>query len=135
YEPIADILASRAVKERGIYNVQNVTRDLDRHRRGEIDVHHDLFHLAEFEDIAEFISSDAVTTGKTVRAMPSRQVLNRSTPSPLPACSRDRAVGLRPGPRLAPTSRFGESISHEDVSLLRNAMLPEVHRRPLAHQR
>jgi hypothetical protein len=85
YEPIADILASRAVKERGIYHVQNVTRDLDRHRRGEIDVHHDLFHLAEFEVLAEFISSDAVTTGKTVGAMRSRRVLNRSTPSSIPA--------------------------------------------------
>ena len=85
YEPIADILASRAVKERGIYNVQNVTRDLERHRRGEIDAHHGLFRLAEFEVIAEFISSDAVTTASTLGAMPSRRVLNRSTLSSISA--------------------------------------------------
>jgi asparagine synthase (glutamine-hydrolysing) len=60
YEPIADIMASRGVKERGIYNVQNVISDLERHQRGEIDVYHDLFHLAEFEIIAEFIGTAPV---------------------------------------------------------------------------
>ena len=66
YEPMADILASRRVKERGIYNMQTVIRDLERHKRGEIDVHHDLFHLAEFEILAEFMGRDAVTAGDNV---------------------------------------------------------------------
>jgi asparagine synthase (glutamine-hydrolysing) len=85
YEPMADILASRGVKERGIYHVQNVIRDLERHRREEIDIHHDLFHLAEFEVIAEFICSDAVTAAKSVGTMPSRGVLNHETPSSTPS--------------------------------------------------
>lgn len=55
YEPMADLLASRAVRERGIYNVQTVVNDLERHKRGEVDVHHDLFHLAEFEILAELL--------------------------------------------------------------------------------
>jgi len=59
YEPLADIISSRTVKERGIYNVQAVQRDLERHRRGEIDVHHDLFHLAEIEMMAELFQQDS----------------------------------------------------------------------------
>ena len=59
YEPMADLLASRAVRERGIYHVPAVMKDLDRHRRGEIDVHHDLFHLAEFEFVSEFLKQDS----------------------------------------------------------------------------
>jgi len=82
---MADILASRGVKERGIYKVPNVIRDLDRHRRGEIDVHHDLFHLAEFEVIAEFICSDAMTAAKSVGALPARGVLNRQPLSSISA--------------------------------------------------
>jgi asparagine synthase (glutamine-hydrolysing) len=106
YEPMADTLASRAVKERGIYNVQNVIRDLDRHRRGEIDVHHDLFHLAEFEVLAEFISSDSLGAAQSVGATPSRQVLNQQTFSSNPASSRHRELG--PGVRLG-TEAIGES--------------------------
>lgn len=60
YEPMADLLASRAVRERGIYHVGTVENDLGRHKRGEIDVHHDLFHLAEFEMIADLMGEQAV---------------------------------------------------------------------------
>jgi asparagine synthase (glutamine-hydrolysing) len=49
YEPMADILSSRAFRERGIYNVQQVIADLARHKTGDIDVHRDLFNVAEFE--------------------------------------------------------------------------------------
>lgn len=49
YEPMADILSSRAFRERGIYNVQQVISDLARHKAGDIDVHRDLFNIAEFE--------------------------------------------------------------------------------------
>ena len=58
YEPMADLLSSRAVRERGIYHVPTVVRDLERHKQGEVDVHHDLFHLAEFEMVAELLGSD-----------------------------------------------------------------------------
>lgn len=64
YEPMADLLASRAVRERGIYNVQTVVNDLERHKRGEVDVHHDLFHLAEFEMVADLFGSDSTCVGE-----------------------------------------------------------------------
>jgi asparagine synthase (glutamine-hydrolysing) len=63
YEPMADLLTSRAVRERGIYNVQRVIADLERHKRGEIDVHHDLFHLAEFEMVAELLGDRSMRAG------------------------------------------------------------------------
>ncbi len=63
YEPIADLVSSQAVRQRGIYNTQQVIRDLARHRRGEIDVYEDLFHLAEFEMVAEFLQNDSVKAG------------------------------------------------------------------------
>ncbi len=53
YEPTMDILHSQATRERGIYRMASVIRDVERHRRGEADVHHDLFHLLEFELLAE----------------------------------------------------------------------------------
>lgn len=74
YEPMADLLASRSVRERGIYNVSRVVRDLDRHRQGEIDVHHDLFHLAEFEMIADLIGSQFVRPGDRSRTANLREI-------------------------------------------------------------
>ena len=59
YEPIADLLSSRAVRERGIYKVGAILSDLERHKRDEIDVHHDLFHLAEFEMFSDLLKTDA----------------------------------------------------------------------------
>ena len=49
YEPLRDILGSRAVRERGIYHAGSLIADLDRHRRGEVDLSNRLFHVAEFE--------------------------------------------------------------------------------------
>jgi asparagine synthase (glutamine-hydrolysing) len=68
YEPMADLLSSRAVRERGIYNVQAVLTDLASHKRGQIDAHHDLFHLAEFEIMTEFAKSDGVSAGDLSKA-------------------------------------------------------------------
>jgi len=68
YEPMADLLSSRAVRERGIYKVQAVVTDLARHKRGQVDAHHDLFHLAEFEIMAELAGSDSVATGDLSKA-------------------------------------------------------------------
>jgi asparagine synthase (glutamine-hydrolysing) len=59
YEPMADLLASRSVLEGSIYNVQTVVDDLERHKRREINVHHDLFHLAQFEMMTELFGSAA----------------------------------------------------------------------------
>lgn len=53
YEPTMDILHSQATRERGIYRLSSVIRDVERHRQGAVDVHHDLFHLLEFELLAD----------------------------------------------------------------------------------
>ena len=61
YEPMADLLSSRAVRERGIYNVPAIVTELARHRRGEVDAHHDLFHLAQFEILMEAAKTPVVS--------------------------------------------------------------------------
>ncbi len=49
YEPVRDIVSSRQVRERGIYNVDTILVDLERHRRREVDVSWGLFNIAQFE--------------------------------------------------------------------------------------
>jgi asparagine synthase (glutamine-hydrolysing) len=49
YEPLMDVLMRRETRERGIYNVTAIQNDLERHRRGEIDVAGGLFKVAQFE--------------------------------------------------------------------------------------
>jgi len=49
YEPLHDMLSSQAVRDRGIYNVPAIRRDLDRHQRGDINVSGELFNVAQFE--------------------------------------------------------------------------------------
>jgi len=56
YEPLRDILGSRAVRERGIYHADALIADLDRHRRGEVDLSNRLFHVAEFEILSGLAS-------------------------------------------------------------------------------
>jgi asparagine synthase (glutamine-hydrolysing) len=56
YEPLRDILGSRAVRERGIYHAGALIADLDRHRRGEVDLSNRLFHVAEFEILSGLAS-------------------------------------------------------------------------------
>src|SRR5262245_2108423 len=66
YEPMADMLSSRAVRERGIYRVKAVQADLECHKRGEVDAHRDLFRFAEFEmmmELMEQAGSDSVNAG------------------------------------------------------------------------
>src|SRR5574340_1161598 len=65
HEPLRDILGSRTVRERGIYNVGALLTDLDRHRRGEIDLANRLFHIAEFEILSDFIRQDPVSDRKS----------------------------------------------------------------------
>jgi hypothetical protein len=47
-----DLLASRSTRERGLYDVSRIQRDLDRHAAGEIDVSSALFNVAQIEMIA-----------------------------------------------------------------------------------
>jgi asparagine synthase (glutamine-hydrolysing) len=49
YERVRDVIESREVRERGIYNVGEIRRDLERHREGEIDVSDKLFDLVQIE--------------------------------------------------------------------------------------
>jgi asparagine synthase (glutamine-hydrolysing) len=48
-EPILDVLTSRGTRERGIYNVDAIIRDLERHRRGEARLGDQIFDVAQFE--------------------------------------------------------------------------------------
>ncbi len=46
-EPLRDLLASRAVRESGLWNLTQVDRDLERHRRGEANLSGRLFDVAQ----------------------------------------------------------------------------------------
>jgi asparagine synthase (glutamine-hydrolysing) len=48
YAPMRDLLSSRTIRECGFVHVDAVTRDLERHRRGEVNAASRLFSLAEF---------------------------------------------------------------------------------------
>ena len=48
-EPLRDVLASRAARERGIYNVEEILSVLQNHHRIEPEAALKLFHVAEFE--------------------------------------------------------------------------------------
>ncbi len=49
HQPIDDILADRQTRERGIYDIHRIRHDLQRHRRGEIDIAARLFDVVQFE--------------------------------------------------------------------------------------
>jgi asparagine synthase (glutamine-hydrolysing) len=49
YEPMQDLLGAQEVRERGIYNVAAIRKDLELHRQGKADVSSQLFNLFQFE--------------------------------------------------------------------------------------
>lgn len=49
YEPAQDFLSSRKLKERGIYQVSTIRKDLELHRQGKVDIAGHLFKLVQFE--------------------------------------------------------------------------------------
>jgi asparagine synthase (glutamine-hydrolysing) len=49
YEPMQDLLASEHARTRGLYNVDAIRRDLQKHREGQVDVTYDLFTVAQLE--------------------------------------------------------------------------------------
>ena len=57
---IHDVLNSQAVRERGIYNVDTIRRDLALQEQGKIDVSVGLFRLAQFELWSKICNSHAV---------------------------------------------------------------------------
>lgn len=49
YEPTAALLAERRTRERGVYETKAISRDLERHRNGQIDASARLFDFVQFE--------------------------------------------------------------------------------------
>jgi asparagine synthase (glutamine-hydrolysing) len=49
FEPVQDLLASRAARERGIYDLDAIRRDLRHHAQGQVDASRSLFDVAQFE--------------------------------------------------------------------------------------
>jgi asparagine synthase (glutamine-hydrolysing) len=64
--PAREIITSATARERGIYNVDNILRDLDRHRLGEIDVGRKIFNLLQFECWSRFEELPASQAGCAV---------------------------------------------------------------------
>jgi asparagine synthase (glutamine-hydrolysing) len=58
YEPVRDLLASRAFRERGIYHPRAIETDLDHHRRGDIDASQRLFHVVELELLCALLNQN-----------------------------------------------------------------------------
>ena len=69
YEPARDMISSQAARERGIYNNDAILRDLDLHRRGEIDVGYRIFNVVQFEAWSA-IGRTPVTSAGTSGVMP-----------------------------------------------------------------
>ena len=49
YEPVQDLLSSQEVRERGIFRVDTIRKDVELHRQGKIDISSKLFNLVQFE--------------------------------------------------------------------------------------
>ena len=49
YEPMQDLLASDRTRDRGLYNVEAIRRDLEKHRNGQRDFSDSLFVVAQLE--------------------------------------------------------------------------------------
>ena len=60
YEPTQDLLGTQQLRERGIYRVDAIRKDLQRHRDGLIDVSSQLFNIVQFE-IWSKLGNDAQT--------------------------------------------------------------------------
>jgi asparagine synthase (glutamine-hydrolysing) len=58
YEPLQDLLASESTRARGLYNVDVIRRDFERHREGQIDIANGLFNIAQLETWLAFAGKD-----------------------------------------------------------------------------
>jgi asparagine synthase (glutamine-hydrolysing) len=67
YEPMLDLLHSRRARERGVYNIDNIVRDVGKHKSGETDVALKLFRVAQFEVWSELQESRAGTSNAAAR--------------------------------------------------------------------
>ncbi len=67
-EPVRAMITSAAARERGIYNVDNILRDFDRHQRGEIDVGQKIFDVVQFECWAQSEQLRPASVGRSMKA-------------------------------------------------------------------
>ncbi|QOJ36783.1 MAG: asparagine synthase (glutamine-hydrolyzing) [Nitrospira sp.] len=65
YEPLRDVLGSRTTREKGIYNVDILLADLDRHHRGQVDLANRFFHVAEFEILSGLVRQHPMPSSRT----------------------------------------------------------------------
>jgi len=68
HEPLRDLLASRAVRESGLWNVGELVRDLERHRRGEANLGGRLFVVAQLSLLMSGVSRPASALNDAHRA-------------------------------------------------------------------
>lgn len=61
YKPLKDVLSSQEARERGIYKLDEVLKDLYRHQQGSVDVSGRLFSIAQFETWAGNIKRDPLS--------------------------------------------------------------------------
>jgi asparagine synthase (glutamine-hydrolysing) len=66
YAPVRELLTARAVRERGIYDSQAILRDLEAHRRGEMDVSDRLFRVVQFEQWIQMLKVPAPAPARPV---------------------------------------------------------------------
>lgn len=72
FEPAREAILTRQASERGIYQMRNIERDLERYRRGEIDVTYKLFNVVQFETWSAIEPGFAPVRGKLGTAGPDR---------------------------------------------------------------
>jgi hypothetical protein len=58
---LKDVLSSQEARERGIYKLDEVLKDLYRHQQGSVDVSGRLFSIAQFETWAGNIKRDPLS--------------------------------------------------------------------------
>ena len=67
FDPMQDLLSSQALRDRGIYRIDAIRRDLERHKNGAVDVSRRLFELFEFEVWSQLAEGRANTTASSDR--------------------------------------------------------------------
>jgi asparagine synthase (glutamine-hydrolysing) len=65
---VREVVTSREFRERGIYDAGVVERDLERHRRGEINCANKLWDVLQWEKIARIASCDPAVIPSAVPA-------------------------------------------------------------------
>jgi asparagine synthase (glutamine-hydrolysing) len=57
WDLVQDLLNSRRVRERGIYDVPVIRQAMEAHRRGQADVTSQVFNVLQFETLAELAAT------------------------------------------------------------------------------